>query len=284
MPFTPTYHPLTSYLRPLTILSSALFLIALHQQLLHHFLAPILYIETAYVFIFYFVWKLFLRHCGIFRNPTVPGKRGWPLETMFSALVHQCATVLVFLIAVSQFLKQNQDQPLRQSLFQWWSTGFVAPYSWNIRFWDKLSLTMQLAEMYSDFIMYGTYDGFDLGYWAHHVLTFVAVMMVYCSGLPVGNGVFYASILEGGSIALNYNNMYPSKWGFRMRAICYACSRGVGTLILPLSMYWSWTLPRSVYPVNFITHAPLVAILLLNFVWLNAMIKTQLEVERKRMQ
>ena len=287
MPFVPEAHPLQPYLRPLTIGLSILVLsVALSplgdflgcRTYLHQLFAPILYSQNLFTLMFYFAWKLFLRHGGLVTNSTKI-TRGWPVETMWSALLHQCASLLVFLLCVREplLLLQSSDP---NSVFTWWSSGIIEPYTWDTRFWDKLLLTMQLSEMYTDFILYGACEGFDLDYWFHHIMTFVAVMMVYCGGMPAGLGVFYASILEGGSVALNYNSIYPSKNGFRMRAICYTLSRGIAAAILPLSMYWSWTMSIVDYPASVLSHAPLVALILLNFSWLKAMIQKQLKVER----
>lgn len=63
-----------------------------------------------------------------------------------------------------------------------------------------------------------------------------------------------------GSAALNYNSIYPSKNGFRMRAICYTLSRGTAAAILPLSMYWSWTMSIVDYPASVLSCTTIIRI------------------------
>jgi len=272
MPFEPTHSPIQPFLRPLIFLLSTVgcFVIWSGHPYITTLIEPVLKPEVAIIFVCYFFWKLLLRHSGFLKNPTVVLTRGWPVETMWSALMHQCFTLFVWFMALRE--SRQSEMPL----FDWFSTSFKTN-NWDERFWDRMCLGCQLAEMYTDFIMYGSYEGFDLGFWGHHLLTFVAVALVFCMNLPVGESVFFACTLECGSIALNYNSLWPSRNGFRARVILYTLSRGLCTLVVCWSCFCSLTM--STFPLRIVDHLPLTLIIVLNWYWCLAMIRSQLKIE-----
>ena len=119
MPFEPTHSRIQPFLRPLIFLLSTVGCFVIwsgHPYITITKIEPVLKPEVAIIFVCYFCWKLLLRHSGFLKNPTVVLTRGWPIETMWSALMHQCFTLFLWFMAL------RESRQSKMLLFDWFST------------------------------------------------------------------------------------------------------------------------------------------------------------------
>jgi len=231
--------------------------------------------QMAAVLAWYFGFKLFIRFGPFVNDATVADpKKGWARETFVAALGHNVTISVVWALAVAHALQRGPEPVPSDGLVAW----MLAPWeSWEQMPFERLCFAMNIAEMVTDSLLYSGYAGFGSSYWAHHITTFLSASAFFiCDRVPVGLAVCFGSWMEGGSTALNWCNLYPSPTAFRMRALVYASSRVICTLLLLFATKMAIFNPESIAVSPLM---PLWILIAVNWSWVITIVKAQWRVE-----